>query len=87
MAPIAWIVDNWQTIALVISGVISVASIIVKVTPTQRDDQALAKVLKVLAVFSLTPKTPPVVAPEVTDDEIKATMDRLIKGTALNERL
>ena len=87
MAPIAWIFDNWQTIAVVITGIISVASIIVKVTPTQRDDQALAKVLKVLAVFALTPKTPPVVAPEVTDDEIKTAMDRLIKGKTLNERI
>jgi hypothetical protein len=87
MPILTWFGANWNTIALVITGVISVASIIVKVTPTKRDDEALAKVLKVLAFFALTPKTPPVVAPEVTDHELQVTMERLIKGKALNERL
>jgi Na+-transporting NADH:ubiquinone oxidoreductase subunit NqrC len=48
-----WLLDNWQTIALIVTGTISVASIIVKLTPTQKDDAVLAQVIKFLAVIGL----------------------------------
>lgn len=48
-----WLIDNWQTIALIVTGTISVASIIVKLTPTQADDAVLAQVIKFLAVIGL----------------------------------
>lgn len=48
-----WLIDNWQTIALIVTGTISVASIIVKLTPTQADDAVLAQVVKFLAVIGL----------------------------------
>lgn len=37
----------------VVSHIIAVASIIVKLTPDQKDDAALAKVMKVLKLLSL----------------------------------
>ncbi len=48
-----WIQNNWQDILTMIGGVVTVCSIIVKLTPTQKDDDALAKVIKVLAALSL----------------------------------
>ena len=37
----------------IIGGVVSVATLIVKLTPTAKDDAILAKVIKVLSAFSL----------------------------------
>ena len=48
-----WIIANWESILLIISGVISVASIIVKLTPTPKDDAILAKVVSFLKILSL----------------------------------
>lgn len=48
-----WIVEHWQDVLSIITGVIGVATIIVKLTPTQKDDAILAKIIKVLSVVSL----------------------------------
>lgn len=48
-----WIVQHWKDILAVIGGVVTVCSIIVKLTPTQKDDTALAKVIKILAALGL----------------------------------
>jgi hypothetical protein len=48
-----WIGNNWKAILEVIGGTIAVASIIVKLTPTPRDDEFLAKVVKFVAILSL----------------------------------
>ena len=37
----------------IIGGVVSVSTLIVKLTPTEKDDALLAKVIKVLSAFSL----------------------------------
>lgn len=50
---INWIQSNWKDVLAIIGGVVTVASIIVKLTPTQKDDAFLAKVIKVLAALSL----------------------------------
>jgi len=50
---ISWLQANWKDVLAVIGGVVTVASIIVKLTPTQKDDAFLAKVIKVLAALSL----------------------------------
>lgn len=44
---------HWKEILAWIGGIVSAASIIVKLTPTQKDDTILAKVIKVLAALSL----------------------------------
>jgi hypothetical protein len=48
-----WITTHWQEILAWIGGVVTAASIIVKLTPTQKDDNILAKVIKILAALSL----------------------------------
>lgn len=50
---ILWIKTNWESILAIIGGVVSVATIIVKLTPTQKDDNILATIIKILSIFSL----------------------------------
>lgn len=45
--------EHWKDILAVIGGVVTTASIIVKLTPTQKDDTVLAKIIKILAALSL----------------------------------
>jgi len=52
-AIIAWLVANWQTIALIVTGAVTFASIIVKLTPTQADDNILAKIIAILKIVGL----------------------------------
>ena len=53
MEIITWLKANWDSILAVIGGVVSVATIIVKLTPTQKDDNVLATIIKILSIFSL----------------------------------
>ncbi len=48
-----WIQTNGKDILAIIGGIVTVASLIVKLTPTPKDDVVLAKVIKVLAALSL----------------------------------
>lgn len=48
-----WIVAHWKDVLAVIGGVVTVCSLIVKLTPTQKDDTVLAKIIKVLAALGL----------------------------------
>lgn len=48
-----WIMAHWKDILAIIGGVVTVASIIVKLTPTPKDDGILAKVIKILAALGL----------------------------------
>ena len=48
-----WINAHWTDVLAIIAAVIALATAIVKITPTQKDDNILAKVIKVLSVFSL----------------------------------
>ena len=48
-----WIQAHWKDVLAVIGGVVSVCSIIVKLTPTQKDDNILAKIIKLLAIFGI----------------------------------
>ena len=50
---IVWIKTNWESVLAIIGGIVSVATIIVKLTPTQKDDNALATIIKILSIFSL----------------------------------
>lgn len=53
MEIITWLKANWESILAIIGGVVSVATIIVKLTPTPKDDNALATLIRVLSIFSL----------------------------------
>ena len=48
-----WIQNHGKDILAVIGAVITAASMVVKLTPTPKDDAVLAKVIGILAVFSL----------------------------------
>lgn len=48
---IDWIQTNWQTIADVVAYVIAAASIVVKLTPTLKDDNLLLPIVKFLGKF------------------------------------
>lgn len=53
MEVINWITAHWQDILATLGGLVAVASIAVKLTPTDKDDAVLAKVVKVLDYFSV----------------------------------
>lgn len=48
---IDYIVKNWQSIAQAIAAIIGVASIIVKITPTLKDDAFLLPIIKFIGKF------------------------------------
>ena len=48
-----WIQNHGKDILAVIGAVVTAASMVVKLTPTPKDDAVLAKVIGILAVFSL----------------------------------
>lgn len=50
---INWCTQHWQDVLAIIGGVVSVATLIVKLTPTQKDDAVLGKIIAVLSALSL----------------------------------
>lgn len=50
---INWIIANWAYILSGILGVIVVASIVVKLTPTTKDDSIMGKIVGVLDKLSI----------------------------------
>lgn len=48
-----WITNHWKDILAIIGAVVTTCSLIVKITPTQKDDTFLAKVIKVLAALGI----------------------------------
>ena len=48
-----WLSEHWDDVLAIIGGIVTVVSIIVKLTATEKDDTAWAKILKVLAALSL----------------------------------
>lgn len=48
-----WLVENWETIFAIWGMIVTFCTAIVKLTPTQKDDNFLAKVVKWADVFSV----------------------------------
>lgn len=48
---ISWFTTNWDNIALAVTSVIGTASIIVKLTPTLKDDNILKGIIKFLGRY------------------------------------
>jgi hypothetical protein len=46
-----WIIENWDEIVKAVGLIIAAASIIVRLTPTLRDDSALLPVIKFLGKY------------------------------------
>jgi hypothetical protein len=54
---IEWIIANWDQVAQGIAAIIGVASIIVKLTPTLKDDNILLPIVKFIGKFIALNKT------------------------------
>lgn len=48
-----WITQHWKDILAIIGGVVTISSIVVRLTKTDRDDKALSVIIKILASLSL----------------------------------
>jgi hypothetical protein len=56
---ITWINAHWSNIFAVIGAAVTFATVVVKITPSQKDDAILAKVVAFLNWFStVNPKAP-----------------------------
>lgn len=49
---INWIAEHWQDILAVYGGLVALCTAIVKITPTDKDDKILNKVIKIVDFFS-----------------------------------
>ena len=50
---IAWVQAHWTEILAAWGALVAFATVVVKLTPTQKDDAILAKVIKLLDYFSV----------------------------------
>lgn len=48
-----WLLENWEHIAAGFGMLVALCTAIVKMTPTQKDDNILAKVVKWADIFSI----------------------------------
>ena len=51
-----WLIENWSSILQIIGGIIAVASVVVKLTPSATDNIFLKKLISLLELLALTPK-------------------------------
>lgn len=51
-----WVIQNWDNIALIVTSIVTAASIVVRLTPTKRDDEALGKVMRILNFIAINKK-------------------------------
>ena len=65
---IAWIKANWVDIANVVTAIIALASIIVKITPTVKDNEILENIIKFISKYIALNRT-------VDDDAVRAAAD------------
>ena len=49
----SWLLNNWETIFAIWGMLVAFCTAIVKLTPTQKDDNFLAKIVKWADVFSV----------------------------------
>jgi hypothetical protein len=61
---IDWIMNNWATIIEVYLAIVGVASVIVRLTPTLKDDTVLLAITKFLAKFIALNVNAPTVRPQ-----------------------
>ena len=51
-----FIIEHWKDLAGIVTGIVTAASIVVKLTPTKKDDAAMGKVMKILNLMAINPK-------------------------------
>lgn len=47
-----WITEHWDDILAVYGGLVALSTAIVKITPSTKDDEFLAKIIKIFDFFS-----------------------------------
>jgi hypothetical protein len=53
---INFIVEHWDEILLAITSIVTAASIIVKLTPSEKDDKIVSRIMKFLNTLAINPK-------------------------------
>lgn len=48
-----FIAEHYDEMLAIIGGIVSIATIIIRLTPSTRDDEILAKIVNILAKFSI----------------------------------
>jgi hypothetical protein len=48
-----WLKENYDNICVVITALITFCSVVVKLTPTDKDDKILSKIISILDTFSI----------------------------------
>lgn len=66
----SWFSANWVNIAAIYGGVVAIATVIVKITPSQKDDAVLAKIVDIVSYFSHVDAKKPEVQTPVVDTEV-----------------
>jgi len=61
---ITWAITNWKEIIELYLSVIGIASIIVKLTPTLKDDEILTNIIKFIGKWIALQKYGPTIRPE-----------------------
>ena len=49
---INWIIENGKDILAIYGAIVAICTTIVKLTPSQKDDNVWAKIIKILDIFS-----------------------------------
>ena len=49
----SWITEHWKDILAIIGAAVSLATLITAITPSQKDDAILAKIIKILSAIGL----------------------------------
>ena len=65
MSVIEWVRNHWDEVVQIYLAIIGIASIIVKITPTIKDNEILEKIIKFLGRYVALNRT-------VNDDAIRA---------------
>ena len=53
---ISFMVEYWDDILLAITSIVTAASVIVKLTPTKKDDEVIGKIISLLNTLAINPK-------------------------------
>lgn len=53
---LALVIANWETVLLIGTSAVTIASAIVKLTPTKKDDEVLSKVMGIINLIALNKK-------------------------------
>ena len=48
-----WILEHWADLLAIYGAIVAICSTIIKCTPTQKDDNVWAKIIKILDRFSV----------------------------------